>query len=238
MVLSSISMFSQSKWNLNIGFGTALNTGNVNYCNIINDAFVSRNDEIIQLDFHYKLLYSSMINRNNPDHKWEETNFEINGGVKLDLFQYDKFSPFLACEMLTNKYKGYDLKMSGLLGVKYRFFTKPSVYDYSISGAFVYDNTDFTDETHLPNINYRISIRPKIKQKIVNNLVLIHYTFYQPSVLDWNDFIICSVTKLRNKITNKLFIDLSFTYEYRSLIPSSAYKHEDILTEVSIRFKI
>lgn len=238
LILSTINVFSQSKWNYNLGLGASLNTGNVNNCNLSNDASVTRNDSLIALDFHYKLLYSSLINKNNTGQHWEETNFEVNGGVKMDLYQWSTYSPFLACEMLTNKYKGYDLKVSGLVGIKFKLFVKPSIYDYSISFAFVYDWTDFTDETHLPNNNYRISIRPKFTQKLAENLTLYHCTFYQPSVLDFNDYIINSQTKLQTKITRMVFLDLSFTYEYRSMVPSENYKKHDILSEVSIRFKI
>lgn len=238
LTISSLSGFSQDGWHYNFGLGASLNTGNVNNCNLSNDGSITRNDSVVALDFHYRLLYSSLINRNGSEQQWEETNFEINGGVKMDLYQYSTYSPFLAYEMLTNKYKGYDLKMSGLIGMKYIIIKKPSVYDYSISAAFVYDWTDFTDETHLLNNNYRISIRPKFTQKLTDNLTLYHLTFYQPSVLDFNDYIINSVTKLLTQITRKLFLDLSFTYEYRSRVPSENYKKHDILTEISIRFKI
>ena len=238
LIISSIDLSAQGKWNCNLGLGASMNTGNVNNCNVSNDASLKRNDSLISLDFHYKLLYSSLIDKTGSDEQWKETNFEINGGMKFDLYQYDKYSPFLACEMITNKYKGYDLKVSGLIGMKFRLFTKPGRYDYSISGAFVYDGVDFSDNTYLPTNNYRISIRPKIKQRIVGNLSLVHQTFYQPSVLDWNDFIIYSVTKLQNKITLKLFLDITFTYEYRSRVPSDGYKHNDMLTEVSIRYKM
>lgn len=238
LTFSVIHLFGQSNWNYSFGLGASLNTGNVNNCNISNDASIIRNDSLIAFDFNYKFLYSSLIHKSNVGRTWEETNFEINGGVKLDLFQYGKYSPFLACEMITNKYKGYNLKMSGLIGFKYRVFEIPSFCDYSISAAFVYDWTNFTDATILPNNNYRISIRPKIKQRIAENLSLLHCTFYQPSVLDFDDYIINSMTKLQTKITRKLFLDLSFTYEYRSRVPSENYRKHDILTEVSLRLKI
>ena len=237
LVFGTIQLFGQRKWNFDMGLGSSLNTGNVNNCNVSNYASVIRNDSLLAFDFHYKFLYSSLINKNNLGNQWEETNFEVNGGLKLDYLQYGKYSPFLACEMLTNKYKGYNLKMSGLVGIKYRIFVKPSVCDYSISAAFVYDWTDFTDSTALPNNNYRISIRPKIKQRLTENLTLLNLTFYQPSVLDLNDYIIHSTTKLQTKITRMLFLDLAFTYEYRSRVPSEKYKHHDILSEVSLRLK-
>ena len=237
LVFSALYANAQNKWHYNFGLGASLNTGNVNNCNISNDGSVTRNDSLIALDFHYKLLYSSLLSKNSTGRHWEETNFEVNGGVKADLYQYGRFSPFLACEMITNKYKGYDLKLSGLMGMKYRIYTVPSLCDYSISGAFVYDWINFTDETHLPNNNYRISIRPKIMQKLAENLTLYHITYFQPSVLDLRDYIINSATKLQTKITKKLFLDISFIYEYRSRVPSENYKKHDILSEVSVRYK-
>jgi len=237
LVFSTLCAFSQNKWQYNFGLGASLNAGNVNNCNLSTDGSVKRNDSLIAFDLHYKLLYSSIVEKDDLGEHWKETNFEISSGVKMDLFQWNTFSPFLACEQLTNKYKGYDLKLSGLTGIKYKIYVKPSVCDYSISVAFVYDWTDFTDETHLLNNNYRISIRPKFTQKLTENLSLYHCTFYQPSVLNMKDFIVNSVTKLQTKITKRLFLDLSFTYEYRSFVPSENYKKNDILTEVSIRFK-
>lgn len=237
LIFSTMQIFGQRKWAYDLGLGTSLNTGNINNCNINNSASVVRNDSILAFDFHYKLLYSSLINKNNIGNEWEETNFEVNGGIKIDYLQYGKFSPFLACEMLTNKYKGYDLKMSGLAGLKYRIYVKPSICDYSISAAFVYDWTDFTDSTVLPNNNYRISIRPKIKQRLTENLTLLNLTFYQPSVLDFDDYIIHSTTKLQTQITKKMFLDLGFSYEYRSRVPSENYKHHDIMSDISLRLK-
>lgn len=238
LIFSVSGLFAQNKWHYNFGLGASLNTGNVNICNISNDGAIERNDSIVAFDTHYKLLYSALIHKDNVVQQWEESNFEVNGGIKMDLYQYGKYSPFLACEMLTNKYKGYDLKVSGLIGMKYRLFVKPGVYDYSISAAFVYDWNDFTDATVLPNNNYRISIRPKFTQKIAENLTLSNITFYQPSVLDFGDYIISSVTKLQTKITRMLFLDLSFAYEYRSRVPAENYKKHDILSEISLRFKI
>lgn len=238
LVFSVVSLNAQNKWHYNFGLGASLNTGNVNNCNLSNDAAVTRNDSVVALDIHYKLLYSSLIHKDDVGQQWETTNFEVNGGVKMDLYQFGKYSPFLACEVLSNQFKGYDLKMSELVGVKYRLYVKPSVYDYSISAAFVYDRTDFTDETVLPKNNYRISIRPKFTQKLADNLSLYHCTYYQPSVLDFDDFIVNSVTKLQTKITKMLFLDLSFTYEYRSRVPAENYKKHDFLSEISLRLKI
>ena len=238
LAFSSITAIGQKKWDFDLGLGASLNTGNVNNCNVKNTIAVNRNDSLISMDVNYKLLYSSLIDKKDTGRKWEETNFEVNCGAKLDYKQYGKYSPFLACEFFTNKYKGYNYKVSGLIGLKYRIYTKPSVCDYSISAAFVDDHSVYTDETVLPTNNYRISIRPKIKQKLSDNLYLVHFTFYQPSVLDFKDYLIDSETKLQTQITKMLHLDLSFIYEYRSRVPADSYKKHDIHTEVTFRLKI
>ena len=238
LALGVTCAYSQSKWNYNFGLGAALNTGNVNNFNLSTDGLVNRNDSIVSFDLHYKVLYSSVAQQDNlGEVNWKETNFEINSGVKMDLYQWSTFSPFLACEQLTNKYKGYDLQMSGLLGVKYKIYVKPSVCDYSISAALVYNWTNYTNETQLPINNYRFSIRPKITQKLAESLTLYHCTLIQPSLLNINDLLINSITKLQTQLSKRLFLDISFTYDYRSLVPDESYKKNDILTEVSIRFK-
>ncbi len=238
LIFSTLYVNAQRKWHYNFGLGASLHTGNVNSCNLSNDGAVTRNDSVLAFDFQYRFLYSSLIDRNDESNLWKETNRELSAGIKTDLYQYGQYSPFLACEMLTNKYKGYDLKLSGLIGFKYKLFVKPNICDYSVSLAFVYDWVDFTDVTALPSNNYRLSLRPKIKQQLGTNLYLLHYTFIQPSVLDFNDIIVNSVTKLQTQITKVLHLDFSFSYQYRSLVPSEGYKKHDALTEVTLRFKI
>ena len=102
LVFSVVSLNAQNKWHYNFGLGASLNTGNVNNCNLSNDAAVTRNDSVVALDIHYKLLYSSLIHKDDVGQQWETTNFEVNGGVKMDLYQFGKYSPFLACEVLSN----------------------------------------------------------------------------------------------------------------------------------------
>jgi len=226
------------KWNCDVGLGATLNTGNVNSCNVKNDISVKRNDSVVALEFRYKLLYNSLINKENNMRHWQATEFEVYGGAKMSWHQYSSSSPFLAFEVQTNKFKGYDFKMSSAAGVKFLLYRKPSVCDYSISAAFVYDRTNYTDETHLPVNNYRISFRPKFVQIISENLTLEHRTFFQPSLRTFEDYIVNSQFKFMNKISKRFLIDLTFTYEYRSHVPADTYKKHDFRTEVSVKFKI
>jgi len=227
----TLNLSAQKRWNFELGAGMSQNSGNVDNFSLKNYGELERNDSIISNNFNYKFVYQK--------EEGKEKNKGFNAGMNLDLFQYGKFSPFVATEIVTNKYKGYDFKISALTGFKYRIFTITNVCDYSISLAAVYDNVDYTpEENKLDRQMVRISLRPKIKQKIGDNFYIGHNTFYQPSVKDFSDYIINSTTKLSSKITTKLFLEVGFNYEYRSKLPTEDYEHYDISTEISLKLKL
>lgn len=222
---------AQKRWNFELGAGMTQNSGNIENISLKNYAELERNDSLISSNFNYKFVYQKENEK--------ETNKGFNAGMNFDLFQYGKFSPFVATEFLANKYKGYDFKISALTGFKYRIFTKKDTCDYSISLAMVYDNVDYTpEENKLDKELVRLSVRPKIKQKIGNGFYLGHNTFYQPSLKNFSDYIINSQTKLSSKITTKLFLEISFNYEYRSKLPTKDYEHYDITTDISLKLKL
>ncbi|MBQ3691245.1 MAG: DUF481 domain-containing protein [Bacteroidales bacterium] len=221
---------AQKKWDFELGAGFSQNSGNVENMSAKNYAELQRNDSVISGEINYKFVYQ------REDEK--ETNKGLNLGLKLDLYQYGRWSPFIAVETLTNKYKGYDFKMSALTGGKYRIFTKENICDYSLSIALVYDNVDYTpEENQLDREVLRLSVRPKIKQKIGENFSIVHNTFYQPSLKNFSDYIVTSITKLSSKISSRVFLEVNFNYEYRSKLPTEDYKHYDISTDVSLKLK-
>lgn len=232
MIMLGITANAQEKkkWNFEMGVGMSQNSGNVDNFSLKNSSELQRNDSIITANVNYKFVYQK------EDGK--ETNKGINTGIKFDWYQYNRWSPFIAMETVSNKYKGYDLKVSGLVGVKLRIWTKPDTCDYSISTAIVYDNVDYTpEENELNNEVWRLSIRPKIKQKFGENVSLLHYTFYQPSLKEFDDYLISSTTKLVTKITTKLSLEIGYNYEYRSKLPTEDYKHYDMTTDVTLKLK-
>ncbi len=221
---------NRKKWDFSLSLGGELNSGNVNDLSVKSSGDVKRNDSLISFNANYNVIYKVEDE--------EETNKGISAGVKLDLYQYNRWSPFIAGEFLTNRYKGYNHKFSVLTGVKLRIFTKPDVCDYSISAAFVFDKVEYTpDENKLGNRNYRISLRPKIRQKIGNVLSIKHHTFYQPSLEDFSDHLINSSTSLECKVSKYFYLTIGFQYEFRSRIPTSDYKHHDVSSDVMVKVK-
>lgn len=233
VLISTVSTLSaQSKWKYEFGFGGTFNSGNVNNVSLKSTANIDRNDSVLAFNANARYLYSA--------EQKVTTNEGIGGGIKFDINQYDKWSPFFAAEFITNHFKGYDFKISFLGGVKYRIYTVPDLCDYSISGALVgdYVNYHITDPVAdtLDGMLMRISLRGKIKQRIGANTRLNHSTFWQPAVKDFGDYLVTSITKIENKLNEHFFFDVIFEYEYRSFVPEGRKKH-DYMAEIAFRIK-
>lgn len=220
------------KWTFKESFGGTLNTGNVNSVSIANSGSIERNDSLISMSADYGITYGE------KDHEVYDKGF--NTSAKLDLWQYGRWSPFLSASYLNNKFKGYEYKVSLLLGCKFRIYTKPSICDYSVSAAFVYDFVDYVgvvDESLLKPQVARLSLRFKFRQKIGPAVSLKHTTFYQPSFMNFGgDWIFTTNTALETTINKYLSFDISFNYEYRSIVPEGIH-HHDLITAASLKFK-
>ena len=228
---AALTASAQNKWKYHLGFGGELKDGNVNTITIRNNGAVERNDSILAFDAGYAIVYGEKDK--------EVFDKSLAAHLKFDLWQYDRWSPFASVSYLNNKFKGFEYRFSSLLGVKYRIFWN-SRCDYSISGAYVMDFTDYGDySASLEQMVSRLSLRFKIRQKLADNVTLKHITFWQPSLMKpmssiSNDYVISSVTSLSTQIHKHFAFDIVFDYEYHSLVPEGV-KKRDIITSLSFR---
>ena len=236
---STVAVSAQSKWSYKLGFGGEMKSGNVNTTIFSNNGSVERNDSLLSASASYGIVYG-MKDKEVYDRG-------LTTSLQADLWQYDRWSPFVLGTYLNNKFKGFEYKFSGLLGVKYRLYTLPDVCDYSLSAAYVqewveYFAADRTDERLRPQVS-RLSLRFKVKQKIGNFATLKHTTFYQPSLMELaglasikDDYVVTSVTSIESKLTEHLSLAFNFSYEYRSVVPEGV-KNTDIITSASLNLK-
>ncbi len=231
---SAYAQQKKGKWKGNFSLGGFYYYGNVDKFDIRSQGSVLHKDSLFEFSSSYKTNYGRT--------EGIEKNREIKGTLKCDWKPYSMLSPFLAISAYNNIYKGYDLRLSGLLGAKYSFLTKPN-YAYSVSVAAIYSIENYTppaDTTKpdLPNKEkFRLSIRPKIKHKLGKNVYFQHITFYRPNIFEFSDYIIESKTTIKNKLTKILFLDLSFEYEYVNKPPSAEIKKSDYVFIVSLQVK-
>lgn len=229
LVLSTVAATAQEKkWKFNINGGGIINTGNISNIAVSQGAGADRNDSVLAFSANYKYIYGEQ------DHVMN--NRELSSSLQFDLWQYSTISPFLAATDLINRFKGYENKLSLLVGAKWRIYSVPSICDYSVSAAYVSEFIDYyNDETGLsPNVQ-RLSLRAKIRQKIGSTTQLKHTTFYMPSFTDFmDDYIITSVTSLENNIYKNVFLGVQFSLEYRNLVPTGK-EYLDTRTEITLR---
>lgn len=233
MLCCASTAFAQlDKWHFQIGLGGELKSGNVNSTTVTNNGSVERNDSLISASASYTLIYGE------KDKETYDRGFSAN--LKFDLWQYERVSPFLEVAYLTNKFKGYDHKLSLLAGVKVRLYSVKDICDYSMSAAYVSEFLKYTEEGDLRTQVSRLSFRVKGTQRIADAIVLKHTSFFQPSLMSVDDFtddyIFTTVTTLENKIGKNLFLDLNFSYEHRSIVPDDV-KRDDTRFTVNLRYK-
>lgn len=230
MAVTTLTLSAQSKWQYTFGLGGEYKSGNVNTFTFNNQGGIERNDSLLALDANYAIVYGQ------KDH--EEYDKSLAANLTFDLWQYSLISPFVAANYYNNKYKGYDYKMSFLAGVKYRFFCNKKC-NYSVSVAYVYEYVDYfsTNTTFLKPQTSRVSLRFKMRHKIGSGLSIKNTTFYMPSVTNiGGDYIVTSVTSLSSQLSQHLFLDLNFNYEYHSLVPENV-QNQDIITSVTLKMK-
>lgn len=228
MLATVMTVSAQKKWGYTLGFGGELKSGNVNTTIFNTNAGVERNDSILSFDANASYVYGL------KDGDKFEDNFT--GNLKFDLFQYDRWSPFVSFSYNRNLFKGYNFRLTGLAGAKYRIFWNPNC-DYSLSAAYVFEYTDYIEQDVLRAQVSRLSVRFKMRHKLNDYVSLKHTTFYTPSFYDFTgDWAVNSTTSLSTKLSSHMSLDLNFTYEYHSLVPVNVQK-QDIITSATLKMK-
>lgn len=229
MLATVMTVSAQKKWSYKLGFGGDWKSGNVNTTIFNTNAGVERNDSTLAFDasagYSYGLKEGEMF----------ENNF--NGSIKFDVWQYDRWSPFVSAIVNCNPIKMYDYRLNLLVGGKYRIYHTDAC-DYSISAAYVFEHTQYFKSVEgMTDKVSRISFRFKMRQKITDNLSLKHTTFYQPAVTNWGgDWVVNSVTSLNAQISKNASLGLNFSYEHNELVPAGVEK-DDFHTTASLNLK-
>lgn len=238
-IIAAVALSAQNEWSYRLSFSGELRSGVVNATVLKNSGGIERNDSLIALSANYGISYG-MKDMTTYDLGFTST-------LKADLWQYDRWSPFVLVNYLNNKFKGFEYKLNYLAGAKYRIYTRPKICDYSISAAYVMDYTEYfskdrNNDRFKPQVS-RISLRFKVKRRINDIIYLNHMTFYQPSLMElrgWksvkDDYIVTSITSFENRIGKNIFLDINFNYEYRSLV-TDGVSHRDIITSATLRVK-
>ena len=138
-----------------------------------------------------------------------------------------KFSPFIFTGWSYDSLAGVDSRVNLGVGGKYRFT------DYSsISAALLIEKQTYTGET--TELLSRISIRPKYKRSFDNGSNINWIIFHQPSISDWNDYLIKSELSASLQTSVQwLAFTCTAAYDYNSKPPANV-KHADLDLTIGI----
>lgn len=217
-----------------IAAGGSLSSGN------INKADAKASGELMVKDSTIEFVAGGKYTYSESDHKTKNNGVELYS--KVDFLPYRKVSPLVAVEYLHNTYKGYNFRFDVVAGAKWNIYTKPKVCAYSISLAGLYDVVDYTDDKKtLDDQAFRLSLRPKVKQKI-GNVFLIEKIFYQPKIDEFKDYLIKNEMEIECKITSIFYLSVAYEFDYRSVLPpvkeGVTYQHSDHMLEVALKVKL
>ena len=92
-------------------------------------------------------------------------------------------------EFYNNGFKKINGRYAGLADAKYRYYFKPDISDFSISAAVFFDLEHYTADANLPEKErWRISVRPKFKQKLTEGISLVAEVYYKLNLANFNDY--------------------------------------------------
>ncbi len=205
-----------------ISVGGNYQTGNTEKSGIIGTASIASVDSVKELSANGGFAYGenkSCVNQR-----------EYKLGGQYDYHPLSAFSPFLRFEFYSNEFRKINYRCSGLTGAKFRIYRKEDHCDYSLSAALLYDLENYTEDANQPNKErLRVSIRPKIRQKIMENIFLSAEMYYKPNLAEFSDYMIYSIFNLNFKVNRYIFLKASYEYEYNNRPVTASVKKTDTL---------
>ena len=184
-------------------------TGNTEKSNISTTVLLSAVDSIKEFSANARYMYGE--NDKTANQK------EYKAGLQFDYHPFAIFSPFARAEYYKNEFKKIKGRFDGLIGVKYRFFVKPEILDYSVSAALLFDLEGYEKDVNLPRRErLRLSVRPKFKHNLTSDIYLTAEMFYKPNLLNFSDYILCGNINLNIRAFKQGLIRLSYEHEYNN----------------------
>lgn len=240
-----ISLFGQEKkkdktpWTTKLSLGAYYYTGNTDKFDFASDFQLTRKDSLIESKLFIKGAYGEVSSVKNKQ--------ELKAGLKFDYKPKSTFSPFVLLSLYNNEFKHINYRISSLVGAKYLFYSTEKS-NYSLSFALQYDTEQYdkgfndlgeaiSDSTAS---KFRLSVRPKFKQKIGDNIDFLAVVFYQPNLHEFNDdYLLEGNFALSTKLLKNLALKISYNFDYESLLeenPEVEAFNTSFITSIVLNF--
>ena len=236
---SRVSMESKraakTKIATNITLGGGYWTGNTEKGSVTGSINLAAVDSVKEFSFDAKYTYGENNNKVNQR--------EFLAGLQYDYHPLSALSPFLRIELYNNEFRNIKSRFSGLAGAKYRFYMHKkegeTTSDYSISGALTCVFENYTPDAQSSNQQkVRLSIRPKIKQKLAKNIFFQSELYYIPKINCWEDYLLYFRSNINFLVNSNIFIKCSYEYEYENKPISTDVKKTDTIFMISLGISI
>lgn len=228
---SSGSAKKKLSFTTNLSLGGNYQTGNTDKSGLSFAAQLSARDSIKEFSLNGKYNYGKDRGVKNLQ--------DYLAGIQYDYHPYAVFSPFLRFELYSNEFQKISQRYSGLAGGKYRFYFNQQngniISEYSISAAVLIDYEKYISTADLADKDkYRLSVRPKFSQQVMQNILLNFELFYQPNLSDFEDYLINGKASLNFQVNKYVFLKSSYEYKYNSRPATKDVKKQDTLLLVSL----
>ena len=216
------SRASKAKLSARITLDGYYQTGNTQRTNVSEAVFLSAIDSLKEFSFNSRYLYGE--NNKTVNQR------EFITGIQYDYLPFSVLSPFVRSEFYKNEFRKISGRFSGLIGAKYRYFVKPEILDYSVSAALLYDVERYVADVNLPyKERLRISVRPKFKHNLSENVYVIAEAYCKSNLKDFNDYILYGNINLNIRVFKHGLLRLSYEHEYNSKPATEQVRKTDAL---------
>ena len=224
----------KSLWKFNTALGFSYYEGNVEKLDTRLKLAASRSDSIVEYARSYQFIYGELNQgRNNLLHDFKFT---------VDFLPYHIYSPFAGAFVYSNIYKGFRLRNSYLVGVKRKLIYTPKTHS-SISAAIMYDYATYgkagiSEDLDIKEQVLRLSLRPKIKTSITEQIIFSHISFWQPEIENLTNYIYQATTSLDFNIKKNMSLGMDYLYYYNNSPPYNSIRKRDQKFLLSLKYKL
>jgi len=213
------------RWDAAIEFGFNGSTGNTRLT-VLTTGFRVKHLETDR----YELEWSAAFRYGESDDEVIARSFE--SGLGWDLWPEAAWSPFAFATLERDAFRRIDLRSNAGVGAK-RTFVREENAEVSLSAAVLHDYENFTTPTDEDAVadrtNARWSIRARGHRQFENGLRFDHVTFYKPIWDDGTDYNIDSNTKVTILVSDRIGLNLSYTFRRDSTPPPDVERNDQIV---------
>lgn len=216
---ASSDLLAQDRWGFESDLGATIDFGASEQYVVRTDGELARDAETWIASFDYAFDYGESA---KPGEESFVSKRSWSAGMSLDLFERSRVSPFAFVNSGGSFEKSIDLRIRSGAGARYRFLNPDGSRDdvrLDMSLAALVDWTDpraTEDGDSEPTRTARLSGRLRALRELESGVRFSLTTFYQPSLEDFDDYLVDVAASVAYPLGERLALSVSFLDQYDS----------------------